>query len=313
MSVLLVAVHDYLALRRKLGFALKRDSRLLPDFVQYLQDAGAGHVTTELAVAWAMSPRTADPAWWRARLGIVRGFARYLAVIDPRTQIPPAGVLSARRRRVRPYLYSSDDIAALMAAARSLRPAWRAVVYETLIGLMATTGLRLGEALGLDATDFDFAGAVVNVRKSKRDNQRQVPLHHSTVEALHAYCQDRDRRWPQPDTPALFISMRGQRLGSGTVHDNFRHLATVTGLQGRGARRWPRPHDLRHSLAVSTLIDWHQAGQDVEAKLPLLSTFLGHVDPTATYWYLEAAPELLALVGHKLDHVLDTVLKEDTP
>jgi integrase/recombinase XerD len=310
MMDLLPAAQDYLALRRRLGFSLQRAGILLPDFVGYVEHAGAPHITTELAVAWAMLPQAAAPAWWRERLGIVRGFARYLTAIDPATQVPPAGILSARRLRVSPYQYSQSDIAGLMHEARALTPLWRAVTYETLVGLLAITGLRLGEALGIDRSDVDLAGRLLVVARTKFDNPRQVPIHETTAAALRRYCQIRDQRWPRPTTPSFFVSARGARLGEATVHDNFRVLATRAGLEGHGSRRWPRPHDLRHSLAVRTLATWYRAGYGVEAKLPLLSTFLGHIDPADTYWYLQATPELLGVVGQRLERVLAHVLED---
>jgi integrase len=312
VTALLSAVDDYLTVRRRLGFSLERAGRLLPDFVGYLERVDAPGVTTELAIAWATLPQRATPAWWRERLGIVRGFARYLTAIDPATEVPPTGISPARRPRVRPYLYSDTDIAALMRAARTLTPTWRAAAYETLIGLLAVTGLRLGEALGLDRADVDLAEGVLVVGRAKLDIPREVPLHETTVAALARYCQVRDQRWPRPATASFFVSARGSRLGAGTVHDNFRALTSRAGLEGHGARRWPRPHDLRHSLAVRTLIGWHQAGHDVEAMLPLLSTFLGHIDPADTYWYLQASPELLAVVGQHLERVLEPLV-EDLP
>jgi integrase len=312
MTSLLSAVQDYLALRRRLGFSLKRAGKLLPDFVGYLDRVGASHVTTELAIAWAIQPQRATPAWWRERLGIVRGFARYLTAIDPATEVPPTQILGARRPRVSPYLYSDADIAALMREAQSLTPEWRAATYEALVGLLAVTGLRLGEALGLDRVDVDLTQGVLFVGRAKFDIPREVPLHETTTAALARYCQVRDQHWPQPGTAGFFVSARGARLGAATVHDNFRVLASRAGLEGHGPRRWPRPHDLRHSLAVRTLTGWHRTGHDVDAMLPLLSTFLGHIDPADTYWYLQAAPELLAVVGQRLDLVLEPLV-EDLP
>lgn len=310
MTRLMSAVQDYLAMRRRLGFALERTGQLLPDFVRYLDDAGATRVTTELAVAWAILPSRAHPAWWRERLGIVRGFARYLAAIDPDTEVPPEGILSARRPRIRPYVYSNDEIVRLLHAARELRPAWRAATYETLIGLMAVTGIRLGEALALDRSDVDLEHRLLVIGRGKLEQPRQLPLHDTTVDALRRYVHARDERWPRPPTPSFFISARGARLGAQTVHDNFRALITRVGLEGKGARRWPRPHDLRHSLAVHRLLAWHRAGADVDGKLPLLSTWLGHIDPTDTYWYLQATPELLTVVAQRLEPVLDHALKD---
>ncbi len=304
MTGLRTAVADYLAIRRRLGYGLQRAGRLLADFVGYLEDAGASQVTTELALAWATAPKDVHPAWWRQRLGIVRGFACYLQTLDPSTQVPPADLLRAHRPRVTPYLYSDADVDALMAAARVLTPPLRAATHETLVGLLAVTGLRVGEALGLDRADVDLTGGVLLVRRAKLAKPRELPLHDSTLEALRRYGRLRDQRWPKPATPSLFVSPRGLRLCSSTFHDTFRTLVRHAVLEGRGQRCRPRPHDLRHSFAVRTLLGWYRDKADVDARLPLLSTWLGHVDPAATYWYLEAAPELLALASQRLDDVL---------
>ena len=222
MSGIRPAVEDYLTLRRRLGFTLDKTGRLLEDFVGYLEQAGAAHITTELALAWATSPQGTHPQWWHQRMGIVRGFARYYQAIDPATEVPPAQLLPARRPRVSPYLYSGADLAALLAGARELAPPWRAATYETLVGLLAVTGLRLGEALGLDRPDADLAGGVLVVGRAKYGNPREVPLHESTVMALRRYARIRDRQWPRPQTASFFVAARGGRLGAGTVADNFR-------------------------------------------------------------------------------------------
>jgi integrase/recombinase XerD len=300
MTNLHAAMRDYLAIRRRLGFTLARHGVLLPDFVAYLSAADAEHVTTELALAWARLPAGASPAWSGERLGIVRGFARHLKSLDPATEIPPHGLLRSGRRRVTPYLYSEADIAALMAAASELRPPWRAVTYQTLIGLLSITGLRLGEALGLDLADVDLADGRLLVRRAKLGNQRVVFLHPTTIDVLRSYLSVRAQQWPLPTMPALFISVRGARLGAGTVHDNFPALVRAAGLQALGPRR-PRPHDLRHSFAVTSLLGWYRDGADVQGSLPALSTWLGHVHPADTYWYLQAAPELLALAAQRLE------------
>lgn len=199
-----------------------------------------------------------------------------------------------------PYLYSQADIAALMAAASELAPPWRASTYQMLIGLLSVTGLRLGEALGLDLADVDLTDGRLLVRRAKLGNQRVVFLHQTTINVLRSYLSVREQRWPQPSVSALFISVRGARLGAGTVHDNFPVLVRAAGLPLVGPRR-PRPHDLRHSFAVTSVLGWYRDGADVQASLPALSTWLGHVHPADTYWYLQAAPELLALAAQRLE------------
>jgi integrase/recombinase XerD len=304
MSPLRLALRDYLKIRRSLGFKLEWDGRMLEDFIGFLERAGAERITTELALSWARLPRNARPYHRRKRLGVVRLFARYVATIDPQTEVPSKDLLPATRQRLAPYIYSSQEIAALMGAARALSPPSRAATIETLIGLMAATGLRLGEALGLDQADVDLDDGVLRVR-GKQSEQREVPLHPSTVRALSDYARMRDRRWPAPNTTAFFLSRLGVRLSAAAVHNKtFPALIREAGLQGRGHRARPRPHDLRHSFAVATLLDWHHAGAEVDRELPLLSTYLGHRDPSNTYWYLQATPELLGLVAGRLDNVL---------
>jgi integrase/recombinase XerD len=298
MNNLRRAVTEYLQIRRAVGYKLERDGRLLPHFITFLEQAGAGRITNDLAVAWARNPATAHPAWWRARLSIVRGFARYLQTIDPTSEVPPAELLRAHRPRITPYLYSQADIAALLEAADRLRPPLRATTFRTIVALMSVTGLRAGEALALDRCDVDLEGGVLLVH-GKGGHDREVPLHDTTVRALAEYARLRDRHYPTSATPAFFTA-REVRLADGTFHDTFRVLVRCAGLEGRSERCRPRPHDLRHTMALRTLLGWYRAGADVDVKLPLLSTYLGHRDPVSSYWYLQAAPELLALAGERL-------------
>ncbi len=304
MNGLRAAVDDYLAIRRALGYSLNRDGHLLPNFVAYLEATGADSVTTALALAWAVQPSNTHPHWWRQRLGIVRGFARYLNTIDPLNEVPPTDLLPAHRPRITPYLYSDEEIANLLAAARTLSPEFRAATYETLVGLVVVTGLRIGEAIGLNRNDVDLEEGSIVVRRAKFGKTREVWLHESTIDALRTYARRRDEHWPAAATLRFFVSARGIGLESSIVHYTFRQLASAAHLEGRGARCRPRPHDLRHSFAVRTLLAWYRAGGDVEPRLPLLSTQLGHIKPASTYWYLEAAPELLAIAGQRLENVL---------
>jgi integrase/recombinase XerD len=302
MSALSQAVEDYLAVRRSLGCKLAENGRLLPDFVAYLEAAGASTVTTELAVAWATQPKDSTPVWWARRLAMVRGFARHLQALDPDTEVPPLGVLPHRCRRVAPYLYSDADIAALMAAARALRSPQRAATYESLVGLLAVTGMRLGEAVRLDRDHVDFDEGIVTIWNSKFHRSRAIPLHPDTVDALRRYATLRDEFCPHPKAPSFFLSTTGTRLDSGGIRHVFPRLVRDAGLEQPGRRR-PRAHDLRHSFAVRTLLGWYRAGVNVDARMPLLSTYLGHSHPENTYWYLSAVPELLFLASERLERV----------
>lgn len=301
MTTLRAALDDYLRIRRQLGFELKNDERELHGFVDFLDQAGVQHITTDLAVGWARLPVDARPFTWRQRLGRVRGFARYLATINPDSEVPSQDLLPARQQRVAPYVYSEQEIIGLMAAARKLTPPLRAATCETAIGLMASTGLRIGEALGLDRHDVDLDDGVLHVRIAKQHREREVPMHPSTTEALRAYVRLRDQLRSSADTPAFFLNMRGGRLGAGSFREVFSRLIREVGLEGHGQRVRPRPHDLRHAFAVRTLLDWHRTGSDVQRQLPRLATFLGHAHTQHTHWYLEAVPELLELVGRRLD------------
>ena len=301
MSHLSSHIEDYLAMRRALGFKLAKEGRLLRDFAAFAEAAGAGTVTTDLAVAWSVMPQNASPVWAAQRLTMVRGFARYLQAVDPATQVPPVGVLPARTRRVTPYIYSDAEVAALMTAARMLRNPLKAATFETLIGLLAVTGMRGSEAMALDGGDLDTTAGLLTVRATKFRKSRQLPLQVTTLRALASYQAVRDRLCPAPATASLLVSATGARLCQATVQPAFRCLLREAGI-GQGT---PRPratiHGLRHSFAVKTLLGWYRDGQDVQARMPSLSTWLGHVAPAATYWYLTGTPELLALAAGRLE------------
>lgn len=292
-------VRDYLELRRSLGFKLVFEGRVLPRLATFVEAAGGNTLTTELAIAWALRPEGVQPITLAHRLGAARGFARYLKTIDQATQIPPLDVFGARQQRLTPYLWSKAEIRALLDAARQLRPELRAATYETLFGLIAVTGMRLGEAIGLKREDVNLAEGVLTITVAKFDRARLVPLHPSTTAALTSYTHCRDRLCPMPRAGAFFLSPAGTGLSTSGVEHTFNDITTGIGLRTATAR--PRIHDLRHSFAVQTLIDWHRAGADVGASMAVLSTYLGHVSPAGTYWYLSAAPELMALAAERLD------------
>lgn len=301
MSTLEQALGDYLRLRRGLGYELERDEPQLERFVAFLEQAGAERITTELALRWARIPNTEHAIVWRKRLSMVRQFARYLATIDPLNEVPAADLLPAHRPRIAPYIYAPQEIEALVAAARLLpRPA-TAALSATVIGVLATTGLRLREALALDRTDVDLDDGVLDIRPCKNHRQRLVPLHPSVTAALSRYARARDEHCPSVDTPAFFTNSRGGRPTKSGFANLFHVLIAQAGLEGRGERVRPRPHDLRHTFAVRTLINWHHQGEDIDRKMPTLSTYLGHVSPESTYWYLQSVPELQVLVTERLE------------
>jgi integrase len=295
MSPLQSTLDEYLALRRALGHKLCDAERLLRRFVAFADRAGAPYITTELAMAWATQPAAVQPAEWARRLGVARRFAQYCSAIDPRTTIPPPDLLPHRYRRPTPYIYRDEEIARLLDAARQLPSVTglRPYTYATLFGLYAATGMRCNEALRLDRDDVDLANGILTVHGTKFGKSRHVPLHPSTQRALQRYAVRRDRLCPTPACPSFFLSERGTRLSHWSVRWTFVKLSRQIGLRGAGESRGPRLHDLRHRLAITTLLRWYRRGVDVERHLPALSTYLGHAHITDTYWYLTATPELL--------------------
>jgi len=297
VSALSSHVEDYLRLRRALGFKLERAGQLLPPLVAYLEAAGAGTLTSDLAIAWARLPDT-TPNHWAQRLAIARGFARYLQAIDPAAEVPPPGVFPARRHRPAPYLFSQCDIGRILRAARALRPPLRAATHEAIFGLIAASGMRIGEAIGLDDGDVGLAAGVITIRDAKFDRSRLVPLHPTVTEALARYAARRDRLCPRPRSAAFFLSGAGTRLDRSSVDAVLRKITTDLGLRTATVR--PRVHDLRHSFAVQTLVRWQRAGVNVDERIGALSTYLGHIAPADTYWYLSASPELMSLAAERL-------------
>ncbi|PZS26198.1 MAG: integrase [Pseudonocardiales bacterium] len=311
MTGMSAAIDDYLSVRRALGHKMQLAERLLGQFSSYCEQVGAMQVTIEIAIAWAMLPAEASAGWWAQRLGVVRGFATWLQTQDPCTQVPPADILPGRFGRADPYLYSEADIAAMMAAARNLSVPLQRHTYETLIGLLGVTGMRISEAIRLDRDDVDAARGVLRVVNSKFGKSRQIPLHPSVLEALRRYEDRRNQLCPAPRCGNFFLSTVGTALRYSVVHPTFKKLAGRAGLQPRSQRCRPRIHDLRHSFAVRVLVDCYATDGDVQAVLPLLSTYLGHVDPKSTYWYLSAAPELLSLVSRRLETAFDYDAEDD--
>ena len=294
------AVDDYLATRHALGYKLEVHRLVLYPFVAHMAAIGAEHITVDNALRWAAQPSDA-PVWVAAKLGIIRVFARYLIALDPATEVPPVGLLSEPSHRIVPHIYSDEDLRKVLIAADHLLPEHRSDTYRQLISLVAVTGMRVGEAVRLDCDDIDWERGLLTIVKSKFGKSRQIPLHPTTIEALAAYGARRDARRPRPKSTSFFTSSIGTRLIRDNVSTVFPCLVREAGLAASHGRRPPRLHDLRHAFAVKTLINWYRDGVDVQAKLPLLSTYLGHVAPSTTYWYLTAVPELLELAALRLD------------
>ena len=311
MSELRRALNEYLALRRALGFKLVTQGGLLHNFVDFAERQGASFITRDLALRWATAPPLVQPFRWKARLDVVRGFAKHRVGIDPRTEIPPLGLLPYRYRRKAPYAYSDGQIQRLREAAQQLRSprGLRAATFSTLFGLLAVTGLRISECLALDRQDVDLAEGILVVRHTKFGKSRLVPVHPSTRTALNHYATLRDQILPRLKDTRFLVSEQGTRLTKSYTQQLFLKLSRRIGLRSPTALHGPRIQDLRHGFAIRTLQRLYRAGADVERHLPVLATYLGHNCVTHTYWYLTATPELLRLALGRLDRTKKEVTR----
>lgn len=304
MSDVAQLIEDYLRLRRSLGFKLEKSGLLLVQFHQYLQQQNITAITVEMMVDWAILPG-GNRQWHAARLGTLRSFARWAHVFDSTIAVPPAGLLPAQGERLVAFVYSSEEIAALMAAASEIRTPLVSATYRTLIGLLSATGLRVGEAIR--ANRGDLTQGVLRVADTKFGKTRLVPLHPTTIAVLDDYARLRDEILGQVTTDALFVSLAGTRLIYKNVAFVFHRLVGKAGILPRSSRCRPRLHDLRHTFAVSTMLDAYLHDRNPAEVLPILSTYLGHASPGSTYWYLQAEPHLLAAAAERRSPVGDAV------
>ena len=297
------AIEDYIALRRSLGFKLHGMATSLGKFASFLEQKEAPYITTALALEWAMQTVDHSPSHWAQRLGFVRVFARHWSATDPRTEIPPAGLLPFRARRARPYLYTEQEIQRLLTAAKSLSSSsgLRPWTYHCLFGLLAVSGLRISEAIKLERQDVDFHQELLTIRQTKFNKSRLIPLHTSTRDVLTEYAEHRDRLVPSPRSSCFLLNDCGRCLERSTVLRTFHDLSRQIGLRGPSEHTGPRIHDFRHRFSLNTLIQWYRAGEDIERRLPVLSTFLGHTHVADTYWYLSVHPELMGLATSRLE------------
>jgi integrase/recombinase XerD len=296
------AVEDYVEMRRSLGFKLLDAKVGLINFASFLEQRRAAHLTISLALEWAQQKKTVRPAEWARRLSFVRGFARHWSAQDSLTEIPPSSLLPYRPGRAHPYLYSDDEVRQLLQAARQLPSAHglRGLTYHCLLGLLAVTGLRISEARNLLTDDTDLNEGILTIRGAKFGKSRLVPIHPSTRTVLSDYASQRDHCLTRrPET--FFVSGRGTRLDGAEIRRTFYDLSRQIGLRGALDSHGPRLHDFRHRFALETLLQWYRSGQDVERRLPILSTYLGHVHVADTYWYLSACPELMGLAVNRFE------------
>jgi integrase len=305
MSPLRQELDRYLTIRRSLGYDLGTTARVLRRFVSFADSQGAAHLTPELFLGWQETYGQAGSQTWAARLSMVRLFAQWLHGLDPRHKPPAQGLIPHRPRRSRPYIYSEPEIAGIVRVAAELPSVYglRGLTYATLFGLIAATGLRISEALALDADDANLDTGVLTIRRGKLGKARLVPLDESVTARLRAYMAERDRLLDAAPA-AFFVNEDGSRVSDCAARYNFSHVSQQLGLRPRQryARhgRGPRIHDLRHTFAARTLIGWYHSGQDAAREMIKLTTYLGHARPKDTYWYIEAVPELLALAAARV-------------
>lgn len=300
MSALVSALESYLTVRRTLGYKLITQEQRLRRFVAFMAANSEPAITGKLAVKWARSQ--CGPASWSSRLATVRSFARHVVITEPRTEIPPSGMFPPQRRP-QPHIYSGSEIDDLLRSMPALvRTPYQAYTYQQFLALLATTGLRFSEAANLERRDVDLANGVLTIRGTKFGKSRIVPVHSTAIAALNTYAHVRDQTAERRQSAQFFVGYLGSALRHDSIHKAFILWARGTGLKGEGRRvDRPRIHDLRHTFAVRTLIQWYEAGYDVERRLPLLTTYLGHTHVRDTYWYLSACADLLDHARQRLE------------
>lgn len=310
MKTLNTRLDEYLALRRALGFDLAFTERVLRRFVTYADLSGHNHLTASLFLAWKADFGKANNNTWAARLGMVRSFAAWLQGHDERTEIPRSDLVAGTFARSRPHIYTDGQIVDLLGAARKLTSPYglRGLLWQTVFGLIATTGLRISEALALDCDDVDIAAGTLDVRGTKNGNDRLIPLASSTVEQLIGYVAETTRllgKSPLGRFSPFFLQENRRRPTDCSARYNFAQISQMLGLRERQNYkkhgRGPRIHDLRHTFAVNTILDWFREGLDIDSQMYALSTYLGHSSPQSTYWYIEAVPELLQLACERAE------------
>ncbi len=297
------AAADFVNMRRSLGCKMHAGGYYLVDFVSFMERNNACVITSKLALQWAQQPTTVKPITWAKRLSYVRDFAKYCHAIDPRTEIPAPNLLPHRPQRSRPYIYTDSEVQQLLQLALKLPGAspLKQQTYHCLFGLLSVSGMRIGEALDLRVTNVDLEARVLTVEKSKFGKSRLIPLHESTVQRLSNYKKIRDVALKGRKSDHFFISETRDRLNHHTTRRIFYLIMKEIGSPRQKKKQGPRLHDLRHRFAIETLLHWYRDGRDVEHCLPVLSTYLGHLNIAHTYWYLTACPELMGLAVQRLD------------
>lgn len=303
MTSISARLSEYLDHRRRFGADMTAVGLALKPFAAFADAEGAEWITTELFLRWKDTFGSAGSNTWAGRLCLVRGFTLWLQGLDDRHEVPPKGLIPWRRSRPRPWIYSEAEIEQIVVAAAALpsQSGLRGATCSTLFGLIAVTGLRVGEALGLDDRDVDAVNATLSVRHGKNRKSRVIPVTRCVVAKLQAYQQFRDHVVVRAGSGALFRAENGKRTTANNAQRNFARVGQIIGLRqpSSGNGHGPRIHDLRHAMASLTILDWFRQGRDVDAEMYKLSAYLGHANPSGTWWYIEAVPELLALASER--------------
>lgn len=306
---MIALARQYLAHRRSLGFDLTTAGTVLMEFARFAGRSGhRGPLTKDLMLRWVTRSKRHSRRYQVERLSIVRGFARYMAARDGRSEVPDMRLLAGGPRRQQPHIYTDKQLRDMLNAAAKLLPAYplRPHTYVTLLGLLASTGLRISEALGLQRDDVDLSGGVLHIRQTKFRKDRLVPMHPTVMRAMQRYAGRRDGDAPTRSGPAFFVGRHGGALPYSTVRCTFRCLITQLGWRSNGTLSRPRIHDLRHTFACRRLLRWYRDGVDIDHAIASLSTYLGHGKVTDTYWYLSGTAELLSVAGERFERFAST-------
>lgn len=288
-------VEEYLAARRAMGFEMRGEGYQLRAFARFVAEQGeAGALTMELLLRWVQGAATPGPVTAARRVEVLRPFLKHYRQFDPICPVIPLGHCGPGHRRLSPHIYTEAEVTALLAAARELKPdGLRPLTYVTLFGLLAATGLRLSEALGLERTDLNLEAPSLKVRQTKFKKSRLVPIHVSTAKALVDYQQATRLVSRQPGIETVFLTAEGRPLPKRTVNNTFERLRRRLDWAARGSHPHPRIHDLRHTFICQALLRGQQENQ-IDRVADAISTYVGHAKVSDTYWYISATPALMS-------------------
>jgi integrase len=311
MSQLSLLLQEYLEMRLSCGFKVLSTRKVLINFVRFAESIGADFITPEVFFRWKAEFGSASSKTWSMRLGQLVLFSGWLNAVDKRHKLLPRNLVSSRYYRKRPYIYKEDEVTAIIQAAEKLpsQNGIRSITYVALFGLLASTGLRVGEAISLQVGDVDLDCGVITVHRAKYGRERLVPMSPSVVQHMGEYARRRDRILGE-QRASFFVSDSGAQLSYTAVHATFARASINAGVReeprnSRQSGSGPRIHDLRHTFAVNVLKESYRKFKDPSPVMLILSTYLGHARPGHTYWYIEAVPELMALAGERFENRLE--------